>query len=102
MLIPAIVYLMDGTGAMPTRLVIRTRILDIRTGKTLWDIKQDALSEPGSDVDLTWTTIPGAPARRYNGLADDLARRYVDFLAQPLEKEKNGEKGVHLPISKLQ
>jgi hypothetical protein len=101
-MVPAILYLMDGSGAMPTRLVIRTRILDVRTGKTLWDIKQDAFSEPGPDIDLTWTTFSGKPARRYHYLADDLARRYVDFLVKPLEEERNSEKKVLLPITKVQ
>lgn len=101
-MVPAILYLMDGTGAMPTRLVIRTRILDVRTGKTLWDLKQDALSEPGLDIDLTWTIISGAPAKRYHSLADDLAQRFADFLVQPYAMEKNGEKTVLLPITKVQ
>jgi hypothetical protein len=101
-MVPVILYLMDGTGAMPTRLVIRTRILDVRTGKTLWDLKQDALSEPGMDIDLTWTTISGEPARRYHSLADDLARRFADFLVQPYKMENNGDKKVLLPITKVQ
>jgi hypothetical protein len=101
-LIPVILYLMDGTGAMPTRLVIRTRILDVRTGSTLWDIKQDALSEPGPDIDLTWTTVSGAPAQRYHKLADDLAVRFADFLIQPTDVERKGENKVLLPITKVQ
>jgi hypothetical protein len=98
-MIPMILYLMDGTGAMPTKLAIRTRILDVRTGKTLWDLKQNALSEPGLDIDLTWTTISGEPAQRYYCLADNLARRFADFLVQP---ENNGQKRIFLPITKVQ
>lgn len=79
-MIPAIIYLMDGTGAMPTELVIRTRILDVRTGMTLWDIKQQVVSEPGLDIDLTWATVSGKPAQRYHALADELACRFADFL----------------------
>jgi hypothetical protein len=87
-MIPQIVYLMDGTGAMPTELVIRTRILDVRSGMTLWDIKQRAVSEPGMDIDLAWASISGEPARRYQYLADHLARLFADFLAKDGKKNE--------------
>lgn len=92
-MVPSIDYLMDGTGAMPTKLVLRIRILDTRTGMALWDVRQNALSEPGFDVDLTWNTIAGEPAQRCRVLADDLAGKFADFLVQPLEKEKKKNSG---------
>ncbi|MHC1726658.1 MAG: hypothetical protein AB9866_11700 [Syntrophobacteraceae bacterium] len=97
-MVPSIVYLMDGTGAMPTKLVVRIRILDARTGMVLWDVKQNALSEPGFDVDLTWNTFAGEPAQRCHVLADHLAGRFADFLVQPLiEKEKKKSAGELSP-----
>ena len=85
---PSLLYMMDGTGAMPTELVVRTRILDARTGQALWDIKQNALSTPGYDIDLTWNTITGDPAQRRRVMADCLARRFAEYLVEPLVKEK--------------
>jgi hypothetical protein len=84
---PCLVYMMDGTGALPTELVVRTRILDSRTGAVLWDVKQRGISEPGSDVDLTWNTLKGDPAQRCSVLANCLARRFAEYLAAPMEKE---------------
>lgn len=89
-MVPTILYVMDGSGALPTRVGTRTRILDARTGFVLWDIKQTALSEPGPDVDLTWNTISGEPAQRFPELAEALARNFTDFLIQPLERAKLG------------
>jgi hypothetical protein len=88
-MVPAVIYVMDGSGALPTRLETRTRILDARTGMVLWDIKQIALSEPGADIDLTWNTIAGQPAQRYPELADMLARNFADFLTQPEAENTN-------------
>jgi hypothetical protein len=85
---PSLIYMMDGTGAMPTELVVRTRILDARTGQVLWDIKQTARSEPGFDIDLTWNTITGEPAQRRRVMADCLAQRFAEYLVQPLVQEK--------------
>jgi hypothetical protein len=87
-MIPSLLYMMDGTGAMPTKLVVRTRILDARTCAVLWDIKQNACSGPGPDIDLCWNTIVGEPAQRCGVMADCLALRFAEFLAQPLVKEK--------------
>lgn len=84
---PCLVYMMDGTGALPTELVLRTRILDARTGAVLWDVKQRGISEPGSDVDLTWNTRKGDPAQRCSVLADCLARRFAEYLAGPPRKD---------------
>jgi hypothetical protein len=85
---PLLLYMMDGTGNMPTKLIVRTRIIDARTGEVLWDVKQAARSEPGPDIDLFWDTITGAPAQRCRVMADCLAQGFAEYLAQPLEKEK--------------
>lgn len=90
-MMPEVLYRMDGTGALPTTLVVRTRILDARSGMVLWDIKQKALSEPGYDIDLTWNTIAGAPAQRCRALADSLAFKFAEYLIQPLQQEKKQE-----------
>jgi hypothetical protein len=83
---PALLYMLDGSGAMPTELDVRTRILDARTGNLLWDVKQCARSEPGPDIDLTWNTIVGQPAQRCQVMADRLAQQFAAFLAPPPEK----------------
>ena len=90
-IVPSLLYMMDGSGGMPTKLVVRIRIVDAATGQVLWDIKQSAWSEPGPDIDLTWNTIVGAPAQRCRVLADCLAERFACYLAQPLEKERKEE-----------
>jgi hypothetical protein len=82
-MVPVLIYMMDGTGAMPTTLDIRTRILDARTGKVLWDVKQHGWSEPGPDIDLTWNTIVGEPAKRVLSIADCLAVQLANFLIPP-------------------
>lgn len=76
----AITYFMDGTGALPTRLETSIQILDVRSGKVLWKLRQKAYSEPGPDVDLFWTTIPGSPAQRYYLLAKSLAEQLLQYL----------------------
>jgi len=86
-MVPMVLEIADGSGAMPTRLSVRTRILDARTGMVLWDIKQTALSEPGADIDLVWNTIAGQPAQRLPELADSLARQFTEYLLEPLEEE---------------
>jgi hypothetical protein len=85
-MIPALLYMMDGTGAMPTELDIRTRILDARTGKVLWDVKQCARSQPGADIDLTWNTVIGQPAQRCQVMADGLAQQFAESLVPPPEE----------------
>jgi hypothetical protein len=85
---PSILKMQEGTGAMTTELSVRTRILDARTGQVLWDLKQDALSQPGADIDLCWNTVTGEPAQRCFMMADYLAQRLAEYLAGPLEKAK--------------
>ncbi len=74
-IVPSMVYMMDGSGALPTRLETRIRILDVRTGCILWDLGQKAFSVPGLDLDLYWNTISGAPAQRNRRLAEALAQQ---------------------------
>jgi hypothetical protein len=93
-MVPSLLYMMDGTGGMPTKLVIRSRILDARTGRVLWDVKQNAYSEPGYDVDLAWNTIEGEPAQRCRVIADCLAQRFTGFLVEPLEKARREQCGL--------
>jgi len=83
---PTLLYMMDGTGAMPTELDIRIRILDARTGKVVWDVKQCAQSQPGADIDLNWNTVVGQPAQRCQVMADSLALKFAKFLVPPPEK----------------
>ncbi|MEN6439352.1 MAG: hypothetical protein ABFD97_12320 [Syntrophobacter sp.] len=85
-ILPSILYLADGSGAMPTRLVARIRILDARTGMVFWDVKQIARSVPGPDLDFTWTTISGEPAKRFPELAEKLARDFTLYLVQPVRR----------------
>jgi hypothetical protein len=92
-IVPSLLYLMDGSGGLPTRLIVRIRILDAASGQVLWDIKQSAWSEPGPDIDLTWNTIVGAPAQRCHILADCLAEKFAGYLAQHLEEEKKEQAG---------
>jgi hypothetical protein len=79
---PALLYMLDGTGGMPTELVVRIRILDATTGGVLWDVKQHGVSEPGPDIGLEWSTIQGEPAQRCRVLADCLARGFAEYLVQ--------------------
>ena len=79
---PALIYMMDGTGGMPTELVVRTRILDARTGEVLWDVKQQGISEPGPGIDVAWSSIEGEPAQRCHVLADCLAQKFAQYLVQ--------------------
>ena len=79
-------YLLDGSGALPTHIEVRTRILDVRTGQPIWEVLQKAYSEPGADVDLFWTTVPGKPAQRYRLLSSALGVQLAQMLIPPEEK----------------
>lgn len=76
----SILYLLDGSGALPTHLETSIRVLDVRSAKTLWYLKQKAYSEPGPDVDLFWTTLSGNPAQRYEMLAKALAEQFSTYM----------------------
>ncbi len=93
-IVPYLQYMMDGSGGLPTKLVVRIRILDAADGRVLWDLKQTAWSEPGPDVDLTWNTVVGAPAQRGHELADCLADHFAAYLAQHLEQEEKEQADV--------
>jgi hypothetical protein len=82
-MVPVLIFMNDGTGALPTKLEIRIRILDSRTAKVLWDVRQYAQSEPGADLDLAWYTIGGMPARRCRAMGDLLADQFADSLVPP-------------------
>lgn len=92
-IVPSLLYLMDGSGGMPTKLVVRIRVLDAATGQLLWDIEQSAWSNPGPDIDLTWNTIVGRRAQRCRVLAQCLADRFAGYFAQLLERERKDEAG---------
>ncbi|MFP5213447.1 MAG: hypothetical protein ACLGPL_08720 [Acidobacteriota bacterium] len=81
-----ILYLLDGTGAMQTNLELEIRILDTHSGRLAWYVQQGGASTPGHDVDFTWTTISGDPARRFGYLAGELAGRFAEFLVEPMGK----------------
>lgn len=87
-MVSKIKYFMDGSGGLPTQLETNVRIIDVRSGRLLWDLEQKAYSDPGPDVDLFWTTIPGSPAQRCRLLAKSLARQLADYLSSPLEGQK--------------
>lgn len=76
---PEITYFLDGSGALPTRMETSIQILDVRSGKLLWNLRQKVYSEPGADVDLFWHTIPGSPAQRYHLLARALAEQLSQY-----------------------
>jgi hypothetical protein len=86
-----ILYLLSGSGTMPTQLEIRIQIIDTRTGAVLWDMRQKAFSEPGPDIDLTWHTLSGQPAQKYRALARALAEQLSGFLATG--NDSKGKKG---------
>lgn len=93
-IVPSLLYMVQGAGGLPTKLVVHIRILDAATGQVLWDIKQTAWSEPGPDIDLTWNTIVGAPAQGDHALAECLADRFTGYLARSLEQERKREAGL--------
>jgi hypothetical protein len=89
---PVITYLMDGSGGLPTHLQTSIQILDVRTGRLRWSLNQKAYSEPGPDVDLFWTTIPGSPAQRYRLLARSLAEQLSDYFYSFATKQAKTDK----------
>lgn len=85
-------YLMDGTGGMPTELRTSIEIIDVRSGKPLWNLRQTARSRPGADLNFVWITIPGGNAQRHLVLASFLAEQLAAYLSssvpEPVEKRK--------------
>lgn len=93
-LFATITYLLDGSGAQPSRLEVETQILEARTGRTIWYLRQKAVSSPGPDVDMTWTVYSGQPARPYRALARDLAEQLAVGLLPP---KGNGKSAIAPP-----
>lgn len=75
----------DGSGALPTRLRVGLKIFDTRSGRVVWEVEQEAVSEPGYDVDLYWTTIAGENAQRVQVLERAVAEQFAGFLMEPLQ-----------------
>lgn len=80
----AVLLVTEGSGAMPTRLRVRVNVLDTRSGRTVWEVEQEAHSEPGKDVDLYWMTFAGENAQRVDRLERALADQMATFLLEPL------------------
>lgn len=80
-LVPEVVSLMESSGAMPTELQVRIRLLEVDTGRLLAGIRQRATSEPGADIDLVWNILEGQPALRFGQLAEMLAVQHARFLS---------------------
>lgn len=89
---PTITYLLDGSGGLPTQLETSIQIIDVRSGRTLWNVRQKAYSEPGADLDLFWTTIPGSPAQRYRFLARALAEQFSLYTISSLSGQSKSPK----------
>ena len=87
-MMPQVVYMVDGSGALTNRLEVGVRILDTRSGQLLWDFKQKASSNPGPDIDLYWTTISGKSAQGYQTLARYLAQQTPQALLPPPPPEE--------------
>jgi len=74
-LIGAIDYLLDSSGASPTAIELHIRILDVKTGLVLSYYRQRGESQPGAYVNLVWNVLQGDPSVRILGLADQLAEQ---------------------------
>lgn len=80
-----ILYLLSGTGNMPTQLQVEVRIVDVSRGTMAWYVKQKCVSQPGKDVDLVLKEVSGQPAQTYRDLAVVLARKFVQVITTPPE-----------------
>ena len=89
-LLATVTYLLDGSGAQPSQLDVEAQILEARTGRTVWYLRQKAVFHPGRDVDLTWTVYSGRPARSYRALATALGEQLAVELLPPRENCKSG------------
>lgn len=79
----SVLYVLGGSGALPTQLQVDVRIMDARLGKVVWHFQQSALSEPGRDSDFFWSTRVGAPAHGLPALAEALASQLSAYLVDP-------------------
>lgn len=92
-MMPQLVYMIGGSGALTNRLEVGIRVLDTQSGRLLWDFRQKASSNPGADIDLYWTTIPGKSAQGYRTLARSLAQQTsIAFLPPPPPKDGVGSR----------
>jgi hypothetical protein len=78
-----ILYLMAGTGSMPTQLRVEVRIIDVSRRTLAWYLRQQSSSRPGEDLNLIWRTVPGEPARPYQEMATVLGRQLAQLLVPP-------------------
>jgi hypothetical protein len=78
-----ILYLMAGTGSMPTQLQVEVRIIDVSRRTLAWYLRQQSSSQPGQDLNLIWRTVPGEPARPYQAMATVLAQQLAQILIPP-------------------
>ncbi|MCE5242594.1 MAG: hypothetical protein ABFD98_11050 [Syntrophobacteraceae bacterium] len=79
-MVPAIRYILDSSGNLPTRLDVSVDILDVRTASLAWSVRQSACSEPGRDMDLVWMTLAGEHAQRVHSLSKALAGQFAGFM----------------------
>ena len=78
-----------GSGAITTRINLEVQVLDVQTGKRLWDVYQEAVSWPQPDVDLFWHVATGGRAGDYEKLAWALADQFAELLS-PKEAAQRG------------
>jgi hypothetical protein len=78
-----ILHLLAGSGSMPTQLKVEIRIIDVSRRTLAWYLRQQSTSQPGQDVNLVWSTVPGEPARPYQQMAAALGRQLVQILMSP-------------------
>jgi len=52
-----------------------------------WYLRQQCISRPGQEVDLIWSTVPGAPAEAYQNMAAILARKFVQIITTMPENQ---------------
>lgn len=82
-MLPELVYTLDGSGALTNRIEVNVKLIDTRSGRLLWYFAQTASSRPGPDLDFGWTTIAGKPAKSYRYLARTLAWQAAQLLLPP-------------------
>jgi hypothetical protein len=78
-----ILHLLAGSGSMPTQLKLEIRIIDVSRRTLAWYLRQQSTSQPGQDVNLVWSTVPGEPARPYQQMAAALGRQLAQILTPP-------------------
>ncbi len=92
-----ILYVLSGIGSSPTQLQVEVRIVDVSRGTMVSYLRQQCVSQPGKDVDLIWSTVPGEPARPYQEMAAVLARRFVQLITTMPETKPDTRQEPHPP-----